>query len=721
MLGVPTVPTGFSASGIAVSGASYSWSDNSSAQYQEDSFSIEDSGTGATLLSADDSSWTEIGLVANTRYLRKVCATNAAGKSCSDPVDFHTLAVDPSGADAIADYDSTKGQTIQLSWNKNGNSTTNVYSGTTLVYSGALSTFEMTHLSADTTYSFVIRSVNGDRIESSGSDSASVVTLPAAPDVSASIPASSPFNSGSVTFSNNASGISGYRYVWDTSSGTTVLSTSSLWSNIAIDKALTPASDGDWYLHVVAVNASGSLGTVQADYGPYSYDTTPPAQLTAYKFVQTSQDGFSFSGTCSTESGGAVEIRDGTTLLTSIPTTGQCRIAYSGTGLPSGTRNVTAYAVDRAGNRGVPSSLTLENYDAGAILTPADGSSVSPVFSITGFGRPSSGVRILNGAGAAIATGSTDIYGRFALQVSNAQPLGALVIDVETDGVRRHSPVSVTVASSSVHTPSITNVADFSEITSKIPNIKLSGEPLSGVRVYARDQDGAIIEIGSTQLSFSGTGEIVSSVELPAGENIVYVVDDTFALSSQIRRIVLVDPWGYVYDSTNRQGISGAKITIYNSSGSVVALPTVNGTPQANPSFTNSEGYYGTYELPGTYRIVAEKDGYTFQSTRVLSGSNNLDGSSNIGSHGQFFRVDSTILRIDIPMDPIPPAPVSSGGGGSVSAGAPLPVKTKTGVTLPVEEASETPTATGAVVDHILEQPCYAVADPSYIDNSGIA
>lgn len=146
--------------------------------------------------------------------------------------------------------------------------------------------------------------------------------------------------------------------------------------------------------------------------------------------------------------------------------------------------------------------------------------------------------------------------------------------------------------------------------------------------------------------------------------------------------------------------------------------------------FTDVTGYYGSYELPGTYRIVVEKDGYAFPSSRVASGSLNLDGSANAGSHGQFFTVSTQILHIDVPMDPVTPsaspAP-AAGGGGSVRMSKDYCPEgdytssyydeqcgkkpaTSTGATLTGASL------TGTVVDMILELPCYAVADVRYFD-----
>lgn len=440
----------------------------------------------------------------------------------------------------------------------------------------------------------------------STSASASAVTLPAAPDVTGSISQGSLFNSGSVSFSNNATGISSYWYKWDKSSSGSANASDVHWASIGTPVSVLPSSDGDWYFHVTPANASGALGT-PATYGPYSYDSTAPAALTVSRFLQTSQSGFYLSGTCVYESGASIRIMDGSTQLASIPATSPCTFSYTGGPLSSGTHPISAYMVDAAGNTGPAKTLSVYNYDAGAIITPVAGSTVTPVFSITGFGKPNSPVSIYSGTGNVIASGSTDGLGHFAVQTVQAHALGSASLDVSVDGTRRNVPVPVTVASSSVHTPSITNISDFSEITTKLPTIMVSGEPLSHARVYARDSAGNIVEIGSTPLNASGSGSIVPSSELPVGENIVYVVDDIFGLSSQIRRVVLVDPWGYAYDASTGQKISGVKVTILDASGSVVSLPSVNGVPQSNPVFTDSVGYYGTYELPGTYRIVAEK------------------------------------------------------------------------------------------------------------------
>lgn len=148
---------------------------------------------------------------------------------------------------------------------------------------------------------------------------------------------------------------------------------------------------------------------------------------------------------------------------------------------------------------------------------------------------------------------------------------------------------------------------------------------MSKVRVYAKDVNNNITDIGSTNLDINGSGGITSSVQLKGGENLIFVVDEKYNLSSSIRYVTVVDPWGYVYDSVSKERLSGVKITVLDGSGSLVNLPTLNGIPQANPFYSDATGFYASYELPGTYRVTAEKTGYTFASTKIAIGSPNLD------------------------------------------------------------------------------------------------
>jgi hypothetical protein len=77
---------------------------------------------------------------------------------------------------------------------------------------------------------------------------------------------------------------------------------------------------------------------------------------------------------------------------------------------------------------------------------------------------------------------------------------------------------------------------------------------------------------------------------------------------------VLIDPDGYVYDvgGTINDTIPGVQVTCYYSdthSGQWVTWDAWT-FAQVNPQMTLDDGYYSFYAPPGTYRVMAEKEGY---------------------------------------------------------------------------------------------------------------
>lgn len=184
---------------------------------------------------------------------------------------------------------------------------------------------------------------------------------------------------------------------------------------------------------------------------------------------------------------------------------------------------------------------------------------------MTGFGKPNSPVSVFDGYSAEIASGTTDDNGFYAVQ-TYAQPIGPIQLDVAVDGIRANSPVNVTVASDSVRTPKFTNIPESGQLTTKVPSISVSGEPGSRVRLFSKDADGNITDIGGVRLDSSGNGTVVSEAEFSLGENVIFAIDEVYGLSSSIKYVVFVDPWGYVYDSVTKRPIAGAKVTLLDSS-----------------------------------------------------------------------------------------------------------------------------------------------------------
>ena len=82
----------------------------------------------------------------------------------------------------------------------------------------------------------------------------------------------------SVTFywsgaSDTYSGVKGYHYLVDKHPDTSVDSSDPFTSATSVSKTL---SDGEWYLHIRAVDNAGNLASSTKHYGPIKIDTTPP-------------------------------------------------------------------------------------------------------------------------------------------------------------------------------------------------------------------------------------------------------------------------------------------------------------------------------------------------------------------------------------------------------------------------------------------------------------
>lgn len=532
----------------------YSWNDLSSGNSEEDSVDVIDgSGNLVANLPSGTVFHSESGLAPNTEYSRQVCPKNAGGRSCSAAVTFVTYATAPNGFTASVSQESDGVNVAVVEWTAPDASRVELRDGPDLLYSGYSSSFTYSGLAPDAEYSLSLAAFNSAGVQTPVSSALSFRTLPGVPGISPSRPIGNWFNFGSVGIGNSAAGVSAYYWKADKTASYVPNSGDALWSDLSSPISFSPNSDGAWYLHLTPVGSSGAIGQ-SASFGAWNYDATPPSPISVSKFYRTAVDAVSLSGTCSYESGATVVVNDNLVPIAMFPVTNPCRISWSKSGMAPGDHDLSVSVVDRAGNASVPVTLSFRSHAAGSIDTPKAGETVGTSFSVTGFGKPNSPVSVFDGSSAEIASGSTDDNGFYAVQ-TYARPIGPLQIDVAVDGVMANSPVSVTVASSSVRTPKFTNIPESGQITTKVPSIGVSGEPGSRVRLFSKDANGNITDIGGVRLDSNGSGTVVSEAEFSLGENIIFAIDEIYGLSSSIKYVIFVDPWGYVYDSVTKRPI----------------------------------------------------------------------------------------------------------------------------------------------------------------------
>jgi hypothetical protein len=353
-------------------------------------------------------------LTPNTRYYYRAYATNSAGDGYGTEDDFYTLAATPTAPSVNGTTFNSLNVTIGVS---DGNPIVTTYAihetttglfvqadgtlGVTPVWqtSTAWSTITVTGLSSSTTYTFEIKAINGDNIETSYSSPASETTL-----ASATISAQTGNWSDTSTWvggvvpnsSTNAVIATGHIVTLDTTSGgintrnsgttTTVNAGGTLATSVQYINNGTTTIDGSFQLNAGGYTNSGNNfvyganGTLifnnTSSYGVNNSDQYWPTTSGPYN-VTILQGGMTLNSGANRTVAGIFQTAAGVTLNATLTLSGTCQINGGGyfNNAPTYTgtstliyNSVSNYGVNNewTGNStsagvGIPQNVTLTN------------------------------------------------------------------------------------------------------------------------------------------------------------------------------------------------------------------------------------------------------------------------------------------------------------------------------------------------------------------------
>ncbi len=266
-------------------------------------------------------STSDTGLTANTQYTYTIAArdntsqyrgawANSTGQQGS--IGKYTLIETPVGV-ALSNVTLTSmdaAPTGTLSNLASGSSGVRITNATATNNSGweqDASGYVSSGLTPNAQYSFVARARNGEGIETADSAAAARYTLAKAGIWDGSngnvqctdavtgtwYPAgkkfgfSNPAGFGASTHGGSVWKASSFEYKWTQSATEGWSSAGTAWNSSTIE--MTPTEDGDWYLHVRALNGDGvANNTNTVSYGPFKYDGTAPTGINAAGWVSGS-------------------------------------------------------------------------------------------------------------------------------------------------------------------------------------------------------------------------------------------------------------------------------------------------------------------------------------------------------------------------------------------------------------------------------------------------
>lgn len=320
----------------------------------------------------------------------------------------------------------------------------------------------------------------------------------------------------------------------------------------------------------------------------------------------------------------------------------------------------------RADTLGDSFNITIDVVPTHAtIVTPATGKICSRTPTITGITNwPNREVIIMGTSGHAeieVARVTSDANGKFQVAVESSKLLdtGSNTLSPYTES-RLGDAVTVDVQSDPSYTevPRIEIPEENYVSKGDKPIVSGKSKPNQTVIFTVKDQGNNLLltDIANTTSNALGEFRIVEtdySQALPNGKNYLTVTVD--GVTSDIRTISLVDPYGVVFDSVGNTPLVDASVTLYydNDPGSgrswVQAVPGVHiGTMNANPQITTDDGAYSYLAINGDYYISVSAAGYVYPSSVPIFPS---DRSIVTGSKSEVFTIAGEVKHIDLPMD----------------------------------------------------------------------
>lgn len=317
---------------------------------------------GSLLGNTASTTFNATGLLEKTQYTFTVKSKDTSGNvSTGTPYTVTTADVTPP-ANVQGLMTSNVTQTsLTLSWNASSSSDVasyDVYNGATLLGNTASLSYNVTGLTAGTSYTFTVKAKDASNNVSSGT-SITQTTVVAAPSDVTGLTANSVTYSSLTLVWNSSTGATSY----DVYNGASLLgNTTSTTYNVSGLSASTP-----YTFKVIAKNAGGSApgtgsGASYTITTPSSTDTTPPIDVTGLQAGTTTINSIPISWQLSSSNDVAnyeVAYDPGTGFVIASNAVNSSSTSYTITGLTSGTTyTIRVIAIDTSGNRSTPGATT---------------------------------------------------------------------------------------------------------------------------------------------------------------------------------------------------------------------------------------------------------------------------------------------------------------------------------------------------------------------------
>ena len=314
------------------------------------------------------------------------------------------------------------------------------------------------------------------------------------------------------------------------------------------------------------------------------------------------------------------------------------------------------HSVDSGNNAGEWKFVSL------TIDDPVSGTTVNTNPVIFGKAGANDPVTLKDKNGLSVADTSADSSGNYFALVSTPIAAGANSLTAYIETIQGQT-IDLTVSLTGGQAPEILSLTTGETIKGTVPTIYGRSTPGASVNLLKL----SVLAILPSLAVFSDSTyryELVATTTADTNGNFSFAAADykgyltpgvnRFIVTangarSSILAVNVATPIGIIFDAVKNQSLANAQVSLYRSDG-VLAQPGVElASTDTNPQTTGSDGSYGFVANNGDYYLTVQLPNYSYPSTR-----NSFDSSRNIitGSKMETFSIGSSILYMDLPMDP---------------------------------------------------------------------